>query len=347
MTSPHAEATTTSHFEKHSGLECFQAFAAPTMSCFLVEGSIRLPKDVWLPGDGLWPSEARHPDIRHRPEFWLSPRSIVVAPISSAAGNYQLVQAAAVEETFWHNALACLGDCPLHPAGGLDDEYSSGAGNRVSDAHVGRLSSSAGYRANLHSCKRRLPRRRSQQRNCPVRIRCANSIPASVILAVLNVFNPSIGAQRRLSAAAVVCSITLLTYRLLRTRTDFHLLSSPFSRRARCVAACPSTLILLGQGVSTLFTATRKNACAASMVRLAQSNESTELPCLSTVLYKKHLPPRTGTEVSSIRHEIGLWLGVSRPAPLASPARSARPSAVIVVWDTTTPCSAIMARRSR
>jgi hypothetical protein len=44
--------------------------------------------------------------------------------------------------------------------------------------------------------------------------------------------------------------------------------------------------ILSGQPVSTLFTAARKKACAASLPRLEQSNESTDLPRLSTALYR-------------------------------------------------------------
>jgi hypothetical protein len=71
-----------------------------------------------------------------------------------------------------------------------------------------------------HSAFRDQPRRRRPRpnENCPLRMRCASSMPAIVMVAFANDLNPAIDAQRRL-IVRWSCSMRLLRYFV---RPDFH-----------------------------------------------------------------------------------------------------------------------------
>jgi hypothetical protein len=78
-------------------------------------------------------------------------------------------------------------------------------------------------RAIAHSVLRGQPRRRRPRpnepnENCLLRMRCARSMPAIVMVAFANSLNPAIDAQRRLMARWS-CSMRLFRYLFVRTLT--------------------------------------------------------------------------------------------------------------------------------
>lgn len=139
-----------------------------------------------------------------------------------------------------------------------------------------------------HSAFRDQPRRRRPRpkENCPLRIRCASSMPEIVMAAIANDLNPAIDAQRRLMARWS-CSMRLLRYLFVRTFTFRQQgCSRRSSHSARRLGTWPSSVTLRGTRGRVDASALRKNACAAAIPRSRRSRKSTVLPCLSTARYK-------------------------------------------------------------
>jgi hypothetical protein len=135
----------------------------------------------------------------------------------------------------------------------------------------------------LEQSRRRRPR---PNENCPLRMRCASSMPAIVMAAFLNDLNPAIDSQRRL-IARWSCSMRLFRYLFVRTLTlRQHGCSRRSSHKARRLGTCSSSVTLRGTRGSVEQSALRKNAWAAAIPRSRRSRKSTVLPCLSTARYR-------------------------------------------------------------